>query len=255
MTGMCCDVCVAAAFLGLRSCFKIAGLAELEFRGYVAAVQASGEASPEARTQAALTPRLAEFELRECNRLWISRYISELSSCCLLCHHECGSTQEHEECDESGIKPELESFEESAWDQHEHEDWRELSTTQKPAEAVPGKKTRGGQRKRPKRKADSMESSFHLSFEGKHPKAAVNMFLFRYTGRDVIKDEDFGTAAKRDPMASNAVCTSRHGEAEQSTSAKLANQVPRRRCPLQRSSCKILTMLRLQSTYRRQCGW
>ncbi|CAE7313126.1 unnamed protein product, partial [Symbiodinium sp. KB8] len=166
-------VYVAATSGGLEQ-----GLAELEFRGYVAAVQ------------------------------------------------------EHEECDESGIKPELESF-----------------------EAVPGKKTRGGQRKRPKRKADSMESSFHLSFEGKHPKAAVNMFLFRYTGRDVIKDEDFGTAAKRDPMASNAVCTSRHGEAEQSTSAKLANQVPRRRCPLQRSSCKILTMLRLQSTYRRQCGW
>ncbi|CAE7234350.1 unnamed protein product, partial [Symbiodinium necroappetens] len=149
------------------------GLAELEFRGYVAAVRASGDFS---------------------------------------------------QCDESGIKPELDSFEESAWDQHEHEDWRELSTTQKPAEAVPGKKTRGGQRKRPTRKADSMESSFHLSFEGKHPKAAVNMFLFRYTGRDVIKDEDFGTAAKRDPMASNAVCTSRRGEAEQSTSAKLANQ-------------------------------
>ena len=51
--------------------------------------------------------------------------------------------------------------------------------------------TRGGQRKRPKRKAESLESSFHLSFEGKHPKAAVNMFLFRYTGRDIIKDEDF----------------------------------------------------------------
>ena len=43
-----------------------AGLAELEFRGYVAAVRASGEAFPEAFTLAAPTP-LMKICLRESN--------------------------------------------------------------------------------------------------------------------------------------------------------------------------------------------
>ena len=54
-----------------------AGLAELEFRGYVAAVRASGEAFPEAFTLAAPTP-LSRV-------LWITPCISGLSSFCVLC--------------------------------------------------------------------------------------------------------------------------------------------------------------------------
>ena len=60
-------------------------------------------------------------------------------------------------------------------------------------------KTRGGQKKRPKRKAASLEASAGMSFEGKHPEAAVNIFLFRYTGRDIIKKQDYWHICEETP--------------------------------------------------------